>query len=281
VTAREVVVDGIRIHLVEAGAGPALVLLHGLSATHANWEHTISAFADRWRVVALDLPGHGRSGKPDAPYTIDFYAGIVRTLGHELGIREAVVVGNSLGGQIAVELGLTYPAWTRGLVLVAPAGGFPGAVRAFGWAIGAAANPRVLRVTLPRALDLCFWDASSPGCAERQRMLAERLAGDDYPQFARAVARSLAGAIAAGRQPLHRLTQPTLLVWGREDRVVGLAGSRRILREVRHARLAVLERCGHLPMLERPQEFNRLLAEFLRAVEAHPLPAARSASGGT
>lgn len=280
-TSRDILVDGIRIHLTEAGSGPALVLLHGLSATHVNWEHTIPAFADRWRVVALDLPGHGRSGKPDAPYTIDFYAGIVRSLGRELEIREAVVVGNSLGGQIAVEIALVYPAWTRALVLVAPAGGFPSAVRALGWAVSAAANRRMLRLTLPRALDLCFYDPSLPGCAERHRVLAERLAGEDYPAFARAVSRSLAGAIAAGRQPLERLTQPTFLLWGRQDRVIGLGGSRRILRDVRHARIAVLDRCGHLPMLERPEEFNRLVAEFLRTVDAQPLPLARRASGGT
>ena len=280
-TTRDLEVDGIRIRLTEAGEGPALVLLHGLSATHVNWEHTISGFADRWRVIAPDLPGHGHSGKPDAPYTIDFYAGIVRSLGHALGIREAVVIGNSLGGQIAIEIALTYTAWTRALVLVAPAGGFPSAVRAFSWAVSAAANQRMLRMTLPRALDLCFYDRTIPGCAERHRILAERLAGEDYPAFVRAVSRSLAGAIAAGGQPIARLTQPTLLVWGRQDRVVALAGSRRILREVRHARLAVLDRCGHLPMLERPVEFNRLVADFLRTVDAQPLPSARGASTGT
>ena len=101
-TARELTVDRIRLHVVEAGEGPALVLLHGLSATHANWEYTIRAFADRWRVVAPDLPGHGRSAKPDAPYTIDFYAGVIRSLGRALGIDEAVVIGNPLGGQIAI-----------------------------------------------------------------------------------------------------------------------------------------------------------------------------------
>jgi len=74
-------VDGIRLQYAEAGDGPALIFLHGLSATHANWEFTLPAFADRWRVIAPDLPGHGGSAKPDAPYTIDFYAGVVRSLG--------------------------------------------------------------------------------------------------------------------------------------------------------------------------------------------------------
>src|SRR5205823_851228 len=87
------------------------------------------------RCQVPDLPGHGQSAKPDAPYTIDFYAGVIRSLGRELGVREAVVMGNSLGGQIAIELGLSYPTWTRALVLAAPAGGFASAVRTFGWAI--------------------------------------------------------------------------------------------------------------------------------------------------
>ena len=102
-TERDVVADGIRIHLVEAGEGPALILLHGLTASHFTWEHTIPAFADRWRVIAPDLPGHGRSDKPDAPYTIDFYAGVIRSLARALDVEEAFVVGNSLGGQIAVD----------------------------------------------------------------------------------------------------------------------------------------------------------------------------------
>jgi len=277
--AHEVMVDGIRIHYAEAGTGPALVLLHGLSATHANWEYTVSAFADRWRVIAPDLPGHGRSGKPDAPYTIDFHAGMIRSLGRALGVDEAVVVGNSLGGQIAAEIALTYPRWTRALVLVAPAGGFGTAVNAMRWAIGMAAHPRLLRVALPWALDRSVYDPSQPACAERRRILAERLAHEDYPGFARAVTRSLLGSIAAGQQPLHRLEHPTLLVWGREDRMIALSGSRRLLREVKHARLAVIDRCGHLPMLEQPERFNAALADFLRAVDAAPLSAARRANG--
>ena len=277
---RDIQVDGIRIQLTEAGEGPALILLHGLSASRVNWEHTIPAFADRWRVVAPDLPGHGRSGKPDAPYTIDFYAGVIRSLGRELGLKEAVVVGNSLGGQIAVELGLMYPAWTRALVLVAPAGRFNVGLRTMSGAIAAAATERVLRATLPHALDRCFFDPDCEALMMRRRVLYQLLASEEFPPFARAVARSLAGALAGGQQPLERLTQPTLVVWGREDRVVGFGGSRRLLARVPHARLVAFDRCGHCPMLEQPARFNTALAEFLRAVDAAPLARARSANGG-
>ena len=278
-TSREIDVDGIRIHVAEAGEGRALVLLHGLTATHANWEATIPAFADRWRVIAPDLPGHGRSGKPDAPYSIDFYAGVIRSLGRELGVPEAVVIGNSLGGQIALELAISYPRWTRALVLAAPAGAFTAPVQALRWAVGAAARPEVLRVALPWAFERCVYDPSLPFCEERRRLLAERLAHEDYPSFARAIARSLRGALAAARQPVERVFQPTLVVWGREDRMVGVAGSRRLMRALPHARLTVLERCGHLPMLEQGERFNRAVEEFLRAVDAAPLPRARGARG--
>lgn len=274
---REIDVDGIRLQYAEAGEGPAVVFLHGLSATHANWEYTMPAFADRWRVIAPDLPGHGESAKPNAPYTIDFYAGVVRSLGRELGIREAVVVGNSLGGQIALELAISYPVWTRAIVLAAPAGGFGMPVQALRWVVAAAARPALLRVALPWAFERCVYDPTLPACDVRRRILAERLAHEDYPSFARAVARSLYGSMAGG-QAIRRVNQPTLLVWGRHDRLVALAQSRRLAHALPHARLAVLEECGHLPMVERPAEFNRILADFLRSVEAAPLRGARGAA---
>lgn len=276
--ARDLVVDGIRLHVTEAGRGPALLLLHGLSATHFNWEHTMAAFADRFRVIAPDLPGHGRSDKPDAPYTIDFFAGMMRSLGRELGLDEAVVIGNSLGGQIAIQMALDYPTFTRALVLAAPAGGFGQTINALSWSIRATAGPRMLSVALPYALERCVYDPTRAEHIERRRILAERIAHEDYPSFARAVLRALLGAIAAGRQPLHLITQPTLLVWGRNDRLVALSGSRRVTQAVPHARLAVLERCGHIPMLEQPEQFNRLVADFLCRAEAAPL-LARRASG--
>jgi pimeloyl-ACP methyl ester carboxylesterase len=277
-TTRDITVDGIRLHLTEAGEGRALVLLHGLTATHANWELTIPAFADRWRVIAPDLPGHGRSAKPDAPYTVDFYAGVVRSLGRELGVPEAVVIGNSLGGQIALEIAISYPQWTRALVLAAPAGGFGAPIAALRWAVGAAVRPEVLRLALPWAFERSVYDRSLPVCEARRRIMAELLAHEDYPSFARAVARSLRGSLAA-RQPLEHVCQPTLLVWGRDDRLVALAGSGRLMRAIPHARLAVLDRCGHLPMLEQAERFNILVDEFLRAVDAAPLPRARGTRG--
>src|SRR5215813_2622799 len=250
------------------------LLVHGLTASHAVWEHTIEAFADRWRVIALDLPGHGSSAKPDAPYTIDFFAGMVRSLARALGVDQAVVVGSSLGGRVGLELAAWYPSFTRALVLAAPAYGYSPAMRPIGRALQAFTGARVLRATLDEAFQRSFHDRRRIGHVTRRHILEERLQADDFPEFARAVARSLGGVLAADPQPLERVTQPVLVVWGRQDALVPLGRSERLLRHVPHARLHVLDSCGHLPMLEQPAAFNDVVAEFLRVALAAPRPLA-------
>ncbi len=275
----DVVVDGLRLHVAEAGAGPVLLLMHGLTASHAVWEPTIPAFAAEWRVIAPDLPGHGESDKPDAPYTIDFFAGMVRSLARELDVREAVVAGSSLGGQVALELAAWYPTFTRALVLAAPAVGYSVAMRRVGQALQVLTGPRVLRASLAQFFQQNFHDRTRIGHATRRRILEERLAAPDFPAFARAVARSLGGVLTADSQPLERVTQPVLVLWGREDRLVPLKRSERLLRRIPHARLHVLERCGHLPMLEQPAAFNRAVAGFLREALEAPFPFDRPGAG--
>lgn len=265
---RQVVADGIRLNVAEAGRGPVLLLLHGLSASHAIWEHVIPAFADRWRVIAPDLPGHGTSEKPDAPYTIDFFAGVLRSLARALDVDEAVVVGSSLGGHVALELAIGYPRFTRALALAAPACGYSPALRVAGLAIQAV-TPQLLRATVPQSLRQGFYDRAKLGHATRGRILTERLVADDFPQFARAVTRSLSGVLTAPPLALERVRQPTAIVWGRQDRLVPMARSTWLLSRIPHATLHVLERCGHLPMLEQPAAFVRLLDTYLATLAAH------------
>ena len=262
------VADGIRLRVLEAGQGPALFLIHGLSASHDIWEHVVDEFADRYRVIAPDLPGHGESAKPDAPYTVDFYAGVLRSLARELGIDEAIVAGTSLGGKIALELACWYPRFVRALVLSAPAGEYARGLRPFGKAIQALSRPAVMRLALERALEQSFFERSRVGHMTRRRILNARLVAPDFADFARAVARSVGGVLAADTQPLHQITQPVLALWGREDRIVPMYRSTMLARAIPHAQLRIVERCGHIAMLEQPGEFNRHVAEFLASLDA-------------
>ena len=264
---RDVLADGIRLRVRDAGEGPPLFLIHGLSASHGIWDHVIDEFADRYRVIAPDLPGHGESAKPDAPYTIDFYAGILRSLARELDVHEAVVAGCSLGGKIALELACWYPSFVRALVLAAPAAEYARGLRPFGKAITALSRPAVMRVALDRTLEQTFYDRARVGHVVRQKLLGDRLSAPDFSDFARAVARSVGGVLACESQPLHRITQPVLAIWGRQDRIVPMYRSTQLARAIPHAQLRVVERCGHIAMLEQPGEFNRHVAEFLAAVD--------------
>jgi pimeloyl-ACP methyl ester carboxylesterase len=124
-----------------------------------------------------------------------------------------------------------------------------------------------------------FHDRTRIGHVTRRRILEERLAASDFPAFARAVARSLGGVLTAEAQPLERVTQPVLVVWGRQDRLVPLARSNRLLRRLPQARLHVLEQCGHLPMLEQPGAFNRAVDGFLREALTAPHPFDRRGAG--
>jgi pimeloyl-ACP methyl ester carboxylesterase len=274
-TLHDVVADGLRLRVREAGSGPALFLVHGLSASHDIWEHVVDEFADRYRVVAPDLPGHGESDKPDAPYTIDFYAGVLRSLAREMGIEQAVVGGTSLGGKIALELACWYPRFVRALILSAPAGEYARGLRPFGRAIVALSRPGVMRAALDRTLEQTFYDRTRIGHITRKRILEARLAAPDFPAFARAVARSVGGVLAADEQQLSQIAQPVLAIWGREDRIVPPYRASQLLRRIPHAELHLIDRCGHIAMLEQPSEFNRLLGEFLAGLE----PVAALATG--
>lgn len=279
-TERDVVVRGLRLRVREAGAGPAMVLVHGLGADRRIWEGTMAAFAGRHRVVALDLPGHGESDKPDADYTPDYFADVVRGMARALGIDEAVLVGTSLGGRIALEIAATYPDWAHTVVLSAPAPIMGGAwTPPVGWALANLTSPLLLRWLLPRGIERGFFDPECAGARLRRSFVAEQLARKDFPDFARAVARAVAGIVSGAPPDVARVRQPMLLLWGRHDRIVEPSGATALLAELPSARLRLLDRCGHMPMLEQPDAFHAALDEFLAAVAAGtPSPAA--ASGG-
>jgi pimeloyl-ACP methyl ester carboxylesterase len=131
------------IHYLDAGPrdADAVVLIHGLTATHRYWKQNVEALAARRRVIALDLPGFGRSDKPDADYSIDFFVTALFTLLDGLGVARASLVGNSMGGHIAMAAALAAPARVDKLVLVDPAGVHPlpsWLMRAAAVAVGAA-----------------------------------------------------------------------------------------------------------------------------------------------
>ncbi len=269
---RHVETDAGRISLMEAGHGAPVVMLHGLGATKASFLPTLAALAnEERRAIAIDLPGFGDSDKPlAATYDARFFARSVVALLDALDIERADAIGNSMGGRVAIELGLRHPGRVRRLALLAPSLAW---LRERRWAKVLRFVPPQLGALqpAPRPLVEAIVRRSIPG-----REDGWTAAGVD--EFLRSYLepRGRAAFYAAARniyleEPhgpggfwtrLPELQPPSLFVWGRRDPLVPLAFARHVRVALPQARHLELD-CGHVPQLERPRETHGRIASFL------------------
>jgi pimeloyl-ACP methyl ester carboxylesterase len=244
-----------------------LFLIHGLGHwTQAAWDAMAMEFLPTHRVVALDLPGFGASGKPRGHYTLGFFSSVLERVAGSLDLPRFALVGHSLGGAVAAEYAGRHPDRLRMLGLIAPAAFRPtlrlavrfAVSRPLIWLAGAARPPRSL---LRRTFELAVYDravVSEPDVARAYEIFGDPAAGRAY---FRVYADSTDALFrpAATRARFARWHGPTALVWGREDRFVpirALADARRVYPQ---ASVLELERCGHCPQLEHPLRVARHL----------------------
>ena len=273
---RSVEVRGQRIFLVERGpaAGPAVLLIHGFLHSCWTWRRNLHALADSGhRVVAIDLPGMGLSGRGGWDYSLEGYARIVTALLDSLGVAELeAAFGSSLGGAVAIRMHLDAPKRVKRLVLscsVGPPVRAPGGIRRLAIAPFApaysltAGNPMLIRAILKaRAYKRIevddqtlagLWPASSrPGTRRTAVELAQ-----SAPRSTRRLFDEL-GDVQA----------PTQIVWGAHDGILPLRYGRLLASRIPAARFAVFDDCGHLPHEEDPDRFDRLAANFMRDTQA-------------
>ncbi len=268
---RELSVVGSRINYVEMGSGLPVVLVHGLAGCWQNWLENIPALAPSHRVIALDLPGFGASPMPSWEISIPAYGRFLHDFCERLGIGGCSVIGNSMGGFISTELAINEPDRVERLVLVSAAGVTwararrePAAVIGRG---SRALAPYLLRYQMAslrraRVRQLAYRGTFWNPVALRPELLWEQTVPALHsPGFYEAIT-SLVGYDIRDR--LQEIEVPTLVVWGRQDRVVPVPAATHYQRLIgANARTEVFDRCGHLPMLERPVRFNRLMETFL------------------
>jgi len=262
-----------KLSTLEAGLGDPVVTLHGLGGTKVSFLPTVAALAGSFRVIAVDLPGFGDSDKPlGAPYDAPFFARSVVALLDELEIERAHVIGNSMGGRVAIEVGLGAPERVRRLALLSTALAWR---RERPWA-------SVLRLVRP---ELGLLQVAPRGTVEAivRRLIPgarDGWAAAGVDEFLRAylTPRGRAAFYAAARQiyldepagengfwpRLCALAPPALFVWGRQDRLVPLAFSRHVADALPNAEHVELD-CGHVPQLERPRETHAAIARFFSA----------------
>ncbi|MBI4606300.1 MAG: alpha/beta fold hydrolase [Planctomycetes bacterium] len=268
---RDVHVDGYRYCVADAGKGPALVLLHGVSGSLYDWRHVIGPLRKTHRVIAIDLLGAGESDMPrDADYSLAAQARRVRGILDALGIEKAAVAGNSYGGGVALVFAQDWPERVERLVLInsicyadkvpayARLARIPGADLA-AEAIRAESSKRwflrhfsrTVRRLRDEEIETYLKEAS---LEERRRSLIHMLR-DAVPKDARELERRI-GKIEA----------PALLIWGKADRTVPVELGRRLAKELPDATLVELD-AGHIPNQEAPAEVLRHMEGFLRTRE--------------
>lgn len=272
---RRVSAAGIDTFYLEAGAGLPVVLLHGLGATNASMLPTLAALSSRYRVLAPDLPGFGDTEKPRGAYDAPFFARWLLAFLDAVGVQSAHLVGNSMGGRVAIETALVAAHRVGRLVLLAPSLAF----RKFRQAapLVRLLSPEMGVVPLP--LLRPYVRHSVQSLFVRPERLDPAWHDSATDEFLRVFAepRGRVALFAAARQiyletpfgpdgfwsRLPTLRAPSLFVWGSGDRMVPAAFSRHVERALPAARSVILPDCGHIPQFERPYVTNRLTLDFL------------------
>lgn len=271
-------VDGLRIHYLTAGeSGSPVVLLHGagIDSAHLSWEEAIGPLAGEHRVYAPDLPGYGRSDKPDVRYTTEFYIDFLAHLLDAWQLPTVSLVGLSMGGAIVLGYTLAHPERVERLAPVDPYGIMPKVA----WH-----RTSYLYVHSPlnelsywffrQSRSMVRWSLLSSLISSPER-LTDQLVDEVYnaskdPQAGKAFSSfqrhdlTWSGLRTNYLDRLAEIKTPTLFIHGEKDPGVPLLYAQRAHERVEGSRLHVMQGCLHWPMRDRPDEFNRVLVEFLR-----------------
>jgi pimeloyl-ACP methyl ester carboxylesterase len=267
---RDVLARGVRLRVLEEGQGPTLLLLHGLYFDHSTWDGVCSVLDGDFHLVRPDLPGFGESEKPPAsrfPYGIDSFSEVVTDLYAGLGLGRSVVIGHGLGGAIAIALAARHPELVSHLVLI----------DALCHRDSEDFESRLVRVPLLGSLVLRQLTGKRAFRAffRRTQLAPDSNVSDEridhyYRNFNSPAARGSAlqtlRAIADTRAVVAlttRIETPTLVLWGRSDRMLPPALGQRLSREIRGAGFELLD-AGHAPQEERPDEIASLVRRFVR-----------------
>jgi pimeloyl-ACP methyl ester carboxylesterase len=247
-------VDGVDVHSASVGTGPTLVFVHGWTCDSSSWQGQVPAFADEYRVVTIDLPGHGKSGSPsDGKFSMSLFARAVEAVRAETGAERIVLVGHSMGAPVIKQYARMYPAHVAGLVAVdgpLDMRGPPPAAFANGPPPMAGPEGLAFRETMVRSMFV----PETPS-ALQEHILSMMLGTPET---------TAAGAMAAMFDPSLRsadvVEAPTLAVFAGTAQVADAATVKAIVPNYESVQLA---HTGHFLMMEKPEEFNRVLAGFL------------------
>jgi pimeloyl-ACP methyl ester carboxylesterase len=252
--------------------GPPVIFVHGLGGSVENWVKNINPLARSHRVYAIDLKGFGR---PDKTPLLRDLNELVRFIGDFMAIMhvdKASLVGNSLGGGLVLQFAVNFPQKVAKLVLVDNAGMGSAVIVDFKVVSLPVIGELLVRGSKKATADLWRKIVFDPALVTDE-LVVQTLTLATLPGAKKALLATLRAGIGFRGQrakltrPLlesaARLSLPTLVVWGQQDRIIPVAHAQIAARTIPGARLQIFDRCGHMPMLEYPDEFNKLVLEFL------------------
>jgi pimeloyl-ACP methyl ester carboxylesterase len=274
---RSIEVDGVRLHYVEAGEGPPLLLLHGLNGSTFGFRLLTPYLTPHYRTIAIDLMGFGYSDRPQRrDYSLGAQARLVAGFLDALGIERASVLGHSLGGVVAMHLALEFPERVDRLILASSASDSE--------TRRGLRSSRLVRPLLPVVAAFTVQNqrfrrmSLRSACYDPAFVTPELLDGYMAPTRVKGHLRALGSLMVDRRKDapidLSAIRQPTLILWGSSDRWLPPSHGRRLLTLVPNSQMAIIENAGHLVMEEQPEDAARAVIGFLQQQEMSEEPTA-------
>ncbi len=266
-------VNGIKARYIDEGEGDqTLVFVHGLAGSVDYWEKNIPYFSKKVRVIALDLVGCGKTDKPKLKYKNEMFINFLKNFLDLLNIKKCILVGHSMGGGICLQIAVDFPGYVEQLILVSSAGFYKKLPLPYRLAslpflskfLLKARSPDIMAAMIryfayeKNAISDDFVDRASDYWHSDGAINAMRGTVSQNVNF-RGIKKSLIKKI---KQKALQLKVPVTVIWGKDDNLLSLKGAEMAKQLMPHAKVYLLDHCGHMPQLEHPEEFNRIVDEL-------------------
>jgi pimeloyl-ACP methyl ester carboxylesterase len=265
-------INGLNSHVWEVGSGISLVFIHGFMGAAYDWRFNIPELGKHFAVKAFDLPGFGYSDKPlDFPYSSEGYADFVKAYLDGCSIKKAVMVGNSMGGQIALGTCLKYPDRVSALILV-DSGGYPGSVRLLLFRL--LKNPILGMVMMSVITPSAFGYVLKNDILCNASLVTDETINYYYNVYKTANARKIPSVVVRNmikdehyiHSRFNEIKCPTLVIWGAQDKVIPPFYAELFKEELTNAKLMIVEAAGHMPQVDKAKVVNDAVIDFVNKV---------------